>query len=675
MTSHRILNDTVFIWKWGDREIENPLILKDQLNKIQSEGFQGVLVILKETRYEIIDKKVVRAVTQASQWARYRNMQFWFQSDPRRASRSLINRTGERTQLLLVSENGWSNSNSQPINLTQIKNNRFSLTYHYPQYTYSPLIKEFVLHFDPSGFERTFIFRMKNGVVIRDSVLDISSETRFSTNIAELVIEVFGEIRVPDDEEWWVIAFPRFDTNIYDYAGRESNDSLLIFVEDLFDGGAYIDGISWDEMGYSGGLYHIPASLSIYNCFKAEFGYDIRDFLYGLVIDLDDQFHIKIRCDYYQLLTDLIYSAKDELYEKFHTFFGDILVGLPQTWKYQQNRVSHPATVPIDSWKGLDDQSVGMGKMSQFENLSNSFSEIISMCIITKSLGVYSAYQKSYFWIDFSRLTNNEIHYLSSLMGLFSIRLLVDGYGTEERSTKMSPKELKYKKRYDWQEIKKLTQRLKTIQGITDYQFPISNVLLIFPIETLMNAKQDYCHEILGHIYRLIAQLFCHGIQLEVISPWLLKNGKFTVDGLKINDHVYQFVIYPYPEILRPEILELISKMDKYGFPIYFGGCRPQYTSKGKRIPHQFSTYFEMEENQYDWLWREGVASLLQLPENGIGTIIQNEKETFILICPKNVQGATRGVIQYQDIQFKMKKSRGLSIFRRKNNNSFERII
>ena len=111
------------------------------------------------------------------------------------------------------------------------------------------------------------------------SVTDITHIARFYANMDEGFVEVFGEVSVPVDEKWWVVSFPKFDTNLTDFAGRASKDELNSFVEALFDASTYLDGITWDEAGYCGQVGRFPVSLSLYNsfiCHKWRYSGDTR---------------------------------------------------------------------------------------------------------------------------------------------------------------------------------------------------------------------------------------------------------------------------------------------------------------------------------------------------------------------------------------------------------------
>ena len=309
------------IWKWRDQEIENPGILRKQLLEIHSRGFSGVLVSFGPARYEFLDRRVIRAVAQAGQWARKRHLAFWFQADPRQASRTFISRTGERTENLLVARSPKDGLSRNKPNLARVIDNRFELRYEIPR-VHTSRIREISVHFEPSELERTFIFQMEKGVILKDTVQDITPACQFYTNLAQGYAEVFGEIGIPEGGEWWSVAFPKFYTNLYDFAGRQSNDLLLPFIEDLFDACTQLDGITWSdgEVGYITNPGRFPVSLSLYNSFKVEYGYDLRNVLYGLILPLDDGSHTRIRCDYYNLLMSTVCGAQRDFYQMIHSF-------------------------------------------------------------------------------------------------------------------------------------------------------------------------------------------------------------------------------------------------------------------------------------------------------------------------------------------------------------------
>lgn len=663
------------LWRWGDREIENSEILKTQLEEICSKGFSGVVAGLRASRYEVIDPKVVRAVTLASKMAKEQGVAFWFQTDPRQASRTLIAKKGERMQNLIVARKPEHGFSRKKLSITKVEKNRFEIKYEYPEVRYSSVIQDVSLSFDPSGLERTFLFQMEDGVVLRDSVRDITSVSHFFCNIAERYVEVFGEVSVPEGEEWCVVAFPRFDTNIYDYAGRASNDYLRYFVEDLFDAETYLDGTAWDDAGYVVDMGRFPVSLSLYNCFLAEYRYDLRDVLYELVLDVDDGSHVRVRCDYYKLLMNLVCGAQKEFYQMLHSFLGELDTGISHVWYIHKGQTSNLVRGNVDPWRSLATASIGLTEVGDSQESENHFDAILSLLVVTKSLGVFSKSKKAFCKLLCDKFGQEETAYWVDLMGLFSVRWLVRAFGYSGLISKEKSRDSNYPDHSTWKNFEEVNRKIGLISKLTNFRFPEANTALVFPVETIMAIGSQDADEVIRTVNRLIARLTLEGVHLDVFSPLLLKEGRISPERLRIRERSYSSVVFPYPEVLDPKVLEIVSVMGRIGFPILLGGSKPSSTSDGKKIPHVFQMSFDPRDEELSPLWNGGMKSLFKAPQNGIASMIQKKDESFFLICPKRFKGVVEGEVQYGEISFSVPRSSGLVIFRIGKDGVVEKVL
>ena len=663
MEQTKHLKGAFAIWKWRDQEIEDPGLLRKQLLEMHSRGFSGVLVSFGPARYEFLDRRVIRAVAQAGQWAKKRHLAFWFQADPRQASRTFISRTGERTENLLVARSLKDGLSQYKPNLTRIIDQHFELRYEIPR-VHTSRIREVAIHFEPSGLERTFIFQMEKGVILKDTIQDITPACQFFTNLARGYAEVFGEIRIPEGGEWWSIAFPKFYTNLYDFAGRQSNDLLLPFIEDLFDACTQLDGITWSdgEVGYITDLGRFPVSLSLYNSFKIEYGYDLRDVLYGLILPLDDGSHARIRCDYYNLLMSTVFGAQRDFYQMIHSFFNGLAVGIHHTWHYDTQRTNELVRGSIDPWKSLEQVSstfIDIGKTKIRKNQKNG---ILSTLIITKSLGVYSGTQNAYLNLAKANLSKKEIAYWVDMMSLYSVQYLA---AFDSKIDAMDKKQAKNDKQNTTVvDYEKLNRRIHEIRKITRFKFPEANTALIYPTETIAAISIKDAKKIIQSINSLITKLTLDGIHLDVISSAFLKKGRFTDSKFHLQQRSYEWIIFPYPEVLHPEVLEALLKLDKNHFPVLLGGCKPQITSTGKPIHYDLPVSFDPGDEDLSSLYGQGITPLFSAPENGLATHIRLKNETLYLFCPKEFGGQVGGEAQCGDITFTVPKSHGLVIFK-----------
>jgi hypothetical protein len=670
------LKGAYVLWRWGDREIENPALLRAQLEEMYDKAFTGVLATLRGTRFEFIDAKVLRTVARISQWAKKRQLEFWFQPDPRQASRSYISQTGERTQNLIVTRRPEDGLIRKQVNITKILNNKFGLLFELPRPQYSPFLQESSLLFEPSGLERAFAFQMNDHVINRETVRDITGNCHFFTNVAEGYTEVFGDVSAPEDEEWWVCAFPRFDTNVFDYAGRISNDRLQGFVENLFDACSHLDGFTWGEggNGYVVTMGRFAVSLSLYNSFISEYQYDLRDHLYALLMDVDDGSHIKVRCDYYALLMDIVFGAQKYFYQMTHSFFRGVDVGIHHTWHLDRNPSDNLVKGSLDPWRGLDQGGSIFSDISGTENLKRDLSTITALLISTKSLGAFSNTKRAFLCFRGAQYDRKGLLYWADLMGLFSIhpvthtaadtRYHVQEAGSRSRTGHSA-----------WKNFLDLNERITTIKSLTRFQFPVADTALIFPSETFMGIGSQDAEPLIHDFHRLTARLFLQGVQLDVISSSILKQGKVSPGGFQVGDRKYTHLIFPYPEILDPQILEIISLLDKIGCSPLLGGCKPRYTTQGKRIPHVFPVIFDPAAEDITPILEAGVRPMISPLKHGITSVIQQGKNTLFLVCPYPFGGQASGEVVYRDTVFQVSKASQLVIYKKPFRGDLQRVL
>jgi len=645
------------VWTWGDREIEKPILLKAQLEDIQSKGFSGVLACLGETRYELIDRKVIRAAAQASQWAKRRGISFWFQTDPRQASRSIIAWTEERTQNLLAFREHHGHFHP---NMIRVRKNRFVIRIPYPKLKRSHTLQDASLNFEPSGLERAFLLRIEEEKALHHTIRDISSEARFFTNVSERYVEVFGDVDVPSDETWYVLVFPRFDTNAYDYAGRKSVDKLLPFIESLFESGLYLDGISWDRPGYHLGPRRLPVSASLYNAFIAEFGYDLRSRLPALVFDFDDGSHIPVRNDYASILLGAVSGALKEFYGMLHAFFGDVETVMPSGFDV----TGDGETEMSDPWQALAISSSGAMEIRPGKPLRERLNANLTTLVQTKSLGVFSKTQRSYALLKGFEFTREGLSWWMDLAALFSVQWLVQEYRAGHSRGRTA---FGYPEQPGWEWFADLNRYHDMLARITGFKFPESDTLLVLPFETLVSSNPVRGQEIRSDIEKLISLLVLNGTQLDVVSSAILTKVKVDHQGMHFRNRIYQTLVYPYPEILSPSVLDLIFMLDKLDFPVVLGGAKPRYTTRGESVLHDFPVAFDLKDEAFVQNWQTGAERVFQVPESGLGSVIQTGTETLLLFCPKEPGEPVEGKARYRETVFEIPKSDRLAIYRLKD--------
>ncbi len=648
------------VWPWEDDRIEDPRRLKSDLESFQKEGVTAVLAVPgKRLRYDLADRKVVRAVAQAGQWARKRSIRFWFQADPRSASQSLIARTGERTQNLLILRDGGSAFGPENLCMAPVRKGRFEIRCVYREAPRPQEMDGARLDLEPDGIEKAFAFRLHNGTVLIDSVRDLTAEVRMYDDVRSGAMDLFGSVVCPEGEDWHVMVFPRVNTRLADPGGRENNDLLIALVESLFDGGALFDGVTWNRGGYGGDPGRLPVSLSLFNSFIAEYGYDMRDRLLGLVFPFDDGSHVEVRLHYRFLLTDLLRAGFRDLQAGLHGFFGSMGAAMLHGWEPGGATFQ---SVP-DPWRMLYPSAAGFAAVDAADGMRQADGRLNGRLILTKGLGVFSSMRSGLVRADLRGAAPEEIGHWTDLCGLHSLRWVADGLGPENEPDA------------GLEAFHSANRRLKAVESWTGFRFPDADTLVLYPACTLAAAGPESAASIADRLHRFIGKLALAGLQMDVASSPLLLAGRLSRDGLRIGFRMYRSLICPFPDVLEAETLERLYQIKKRGFPVFFAGGVPLMTSEGKPVPFPAEPDLDPEALEPVALEALGLNPPISLPEGGLGSVIRHAGEVLLLACPAAPGGRIGGKAVCEGREVTIPESDALSIFRVTPGREAERVL
>lgn len=668
MSARKRPNGAFVLWAWGDREIEDPKRLRNQLLEIAGLGFSGVLVTLNRSRFEFIDPAVLRALAQTSQWARARNIAFWFHADPRQASRSFIRKTGERMQSLVTARELRPADRWSPHNISRVQNDHFELRYSLPRVLKASVLQENAMLFEPVGLERAFLFQKNNGTIIRDTLKDITPVTRFHADLATNTVTVFGSVRVPASEEWWIIAYPKFNTNAYDFSGHENADFLGQFVEDMFDACTHLSGISWGEGGggYLAGEGRLPVSLSLYNTFKSEYRYDLREVLYSLTLDVDDNSHIPVRKDYYSLLGITIASARSDFHRMVHAFFSGVNLGHHHACSNRTIRTEDRTRGTMNPWKNISADVLFTDDLSKFSD-GFSAASLVPKLLMAKSLSSLGAAQRGFFSFTYDGLSENELRHVFDLLSLYSLECLV-------RPASHGNHVIDRIRSKEWENLFEANEKIHRIRRYTGYKHPEANVAFIYPTETLITEDPGDSRPMVRKIDRLLAGLTLSQIHCDVLSTSMMEKGRLSPLGFTIRKQAYEAIVFPYPRTVSQRNLEIVSALTKRGFPVYFGGYPPRFTDRGKKIPHRFDLVFDMDQRGIGRL-QECLRPLFRYPDNALATRIRTENGVLYSVCPLRTGDSVSGEIQAGGRSIVLPRHDQLVILHQDNSGKIERLL
>ncbi|MBN1895520.1 hypothetical protein JW906_13565, partial [bacterium] len=413
-------------------------------------------------------------------------------------------------------------------------------------------------------------------------------------------------------------------------------------IEALFDAGAVWNGVTWGEDGYCCEPGRFPVSLSLYNSFIADYGYDLRNVLYNLVLDADDGSHVRVREDYYTLLMDVIDNAQDDFQLNLHGFFGEMENGRWHSW---EGCPGSPAVCGgLDPWRGTAKRTICLTRLSGREP-EKSEEILTARLAMTRGLGLVSKHKKAYTALPAAG--PEEMRRFFEQAAFFSVRCMLDCPPGIPSGTGVNGLE----------RFEEINRKAAAFEAATGYQFTEANTAVVFPADTLIGERSPDSERKSKAFQGLISRLIRSGIQLDVLSSRMLGRGRLTSQGFSLGERNYQAIVYPYPEVVGADALEGMAILVRFGFPLFLGKDVPRMITGGKKIPHEFKPSFDPETGDVIPLLLQKAPPPLSVPENALGAWIRRKHDVLILLMPmrngETVQGKVvlgKRIIEIQDV-------------------------
>ena len=661
-------------WTWQDKVIENQDTLRSNILDMKNAGFQGLYAMPRATRYHMYHKEMIEAVKLASEECKKQNVEFIWGLDPRFLSSYALQQTGYGAEMLMVNSDfnlkipAKDQKPEKPLlNECKLENGRYTLHYNYPQRRDVHMLTEAGLWLNPIGVDKVFAYQKKNGKVVKSSIRDITDEHKWIINRSFYFVEVFGKPELPEGE-WWVIALPRFGTNMYAFDSPEHEKIMFDLLDKYKEQDVHFDGFWWDEPGYYFGFGQYAISDRIYNDFKQKYGYDLKDHLYSLLLELDDNSQFKVRYDYFQLLMDYVFGGQQRFWEKAEELFGPVRMGVHHTWHTIPDNMYAGCA---DYWLGLKGVDGGYTDAGAFERYftdddARKYEQIATM-LLASSLAKYAKNPTA----NYNRWGVNyksEVPvYWNDLMTLFSNEWIqhVYGYtGILGASRNFGPG---FPNHETWPLLPNLIKRVDTIRSITRYKLPIADVAVVYPMATFLGSREPQNTHMVNHIHRLLGIMPSLGIQADGISDWLLAEGKIKNGKLKIRNEEYSAVLIPFAEIVTPECLKVIRQLKQANIPCYFIDETPRFLLNGQQsdfnAPVAFNIGEDMSVLASDIEKLHLPSSVTKLEGAYVTLIPGDDKSLFVMIMPIVPNTEIKGTLKCMGHQVNVKPTRSLAIY------------
>ena len=554
------------------------------------------------------------------------------------------------------------------LNECKVENNSYSLKYEYPIRRDIHLLSDVSLCLNPLSVEKVFAYQRENGKVVKSSIRDITADAHLFVNRSMYYVEVFGKSNLPEGD-WYVFAFPRFMTNMYAFDAPEHEKIMTDLLDEYKKRDVHLNGLWWDEPGYYFQFGQFAISDRIYNDFKNKYGYNLKDNLYLLILDMNDNSQLKVRKDYFELLMDYVFGGEKRYWDYAEKLFGPLRMGIHQTWH----------TIPDDTyagcgdyWRGLDAVDGGYTDDGSFEtyfttNLAGKYEQTAFM-ILASSLAKFSRDGVAHYnrW---GTNYNNEVPiYWNDLMALFSNTWLQHCYGytgVVGASRGFGPG---FPDHSSWSILPGLNNRTKQVIDITKYKLPIADVAIVFPISTFLTSLQPTTGKMMDDIRRLVGIMPSLGIQVDAISDWLFAEGKIEDGVFHVRNQKYKAILLPYSKIVSKETLATVRELQNKNFPIYFINELPQFQLNGEQVDLKATVSFNIGRNVNqlsDDIKKLNLPSpVTQLKDAYLTVVPANEKELYILVMPVEPGNEVGGEISCLGKKVNIEKTSTLSIYR-----------
>jgi hypothetical protein len=558
--------------------------------------------------------------------------------------------------------------------ISEIKDGKYSIRIEWILHRHSHMFIDVCLHYEPVEIEKAFMFKLKDGKIQKKTIIDITSEAKFFVNYNDDYVEIFGDTN-KKYEGWHVIAYPRFKTNVLDYASPKNQKEFAKFVDIYKKKKIKLDGIAWDEAGYYAEFGRFPVSKYIYSKFKEKYGYDLKENLYAIQMDVDDNSQIKIRNDYYSILEDCVFGAQKNLWDYAKKSYPEVASGIHQTWHGESGGTEDMVHGAFDVWKGSKALSGGFTDMGYAERLVDKNEEwyphYISNMILAKSLAKFGKYNTPFFnvWgVDFDgsnpKYPPDVMDYWVDLMGVFSNKWLAHAYGYTGVINADRGFGPGYPFHNTWKKFNVLNKRINEIEKLTQLKPTEANIAVVYPIESLKAIGNLSGNAIARKIHELVYELTYDGFSVDMISPEMLGDGKFNGCEFSYKKNKYDFIISPYLKVLPKNSVKIVSEMINNKFPMFFDDNYPAFDSEGNKLKLNCKPKYDLFKEPEKDLIQFGLKKLVYGPEWAYTTFRYIGDDIVFSLCPKEFGKSYEGKIVLDNINIDITKSEGITVIK-----------
>ncbi|MBN1541242.1 hypothetical protein JW992_03780 [candidate division KSB1 bacterium] len=643
------------MWTINDDLVNDPQQLEAHYLDIRNSGFCGVAAFVRCSRYRWDHPRVRRTLSRISSWCRRDALSFWMCPDPRFISRLLLQETGEAMPVVLYGDRTLPR---QIPHTEPVRDGRFTIRC-YAEPRHGHMVHEVAVDYRPAGICRVVALRHTDRPIAAADLLDLTAESDFFYNARDGYVEAFGDFDPPDDGEWRVCAFFLFHTCHVDYGNPAHLEVYFQRLDLLSQDLTELDLLMWDEPGYTCVYGALPFNKTVVDRFHEQTRQDLSQEIWKLAFDAADNSHIRVRQLYYTALRRTVVEAQNRTMEYARRLWSvDLKSGIHETWHFESGDMADRAHGSLDLWLDLTAKSGGFVDLGGIQMLSDPqsdyYANLAAMAVIGTSLARHSGGKQAVNNLWTSGGEQSDAQQLAAMnqcvdvMAAFAQRWLAHIYGPvgtigeSDRFLGSAPTP-GYPDHCTWQGFPEWNRRLRGHVEKIGNHLPSTNILLVFPVETLYVTAPAEANRIAGECFRLILALTDRHYQIDVVSGELAARGRWQNGRLKLDGILYNRVVMPHARIMSSKIgLPMDAALD-------FVFCLPEFTDAGKAVnSRRWQPIASIDAVLDEWENLPGLHPVSAPPETWV-TITRLESSVLVTLVPNRCGVRSCGCVALAD--------------------------
>jgi len=647
----------LMVWSITDAVIENRVLREEQFHDLFKAGFGGVAAFVRCSRYSWDDPLAVEAWRHISDLCKNNGMSCWLGPDPRFVSHKLaIDSSG--LELLLF---GNAAHGDVVPNTASIQGERYSIRCILsPRHVHT--LTDTAVEYYPLGLARVYAYKRGTTHLGAKDVIDITSGARLYYNARDRYVDAFGSVPAEIDDHWSVLAFFHVRTNHVDFSSRLHLQRYEKLLARLKTAGCSPDGITWDEPGYTCVYGAIPYSPVIRKSYRRERKIPLDRDLWRIVFEAHDHSEVPVRLAYYRSVQKSILDAELRLQKVVRRLWGPrTVLGIHDTWHFESADMCDMNHGSLDLWTTARAKSGGfvdLGSVGALREASSShYSNLAAMSVIAASLGKTTKSRVAYnnLWTlgddDGQGWQRESMEHCVKIMALFGTRWLAHAYGPagtvgQERTFLGSPPLPGYPDHSTWSSFPGWNALLSSELKKTGQALPQSNLLLVYPVETLYALADQRADKVAADIFSLLLSLLDAHFHPDVLSTSAVQHARWRKRRFCLGTGKYDFVLFPYPGIIGRSLFRLLTRgMDSVAFVF----DQPMLFEDGKKVPTSAHGGLSGINEVLDRLQSFPGLRPVRAPRNCWITMTPVERGTIVSLAPSRVGYRFGGEVKFND--------------------------